>query len=283
MTEQEWLTSTDPAAMLEWVQKGMLSWPTSRVPGSLGRVSDRKLRLFACACKLASGTNVAHTAYAEMLANDGGPPTRLSEFDDPKRLAEIWCDHDGLEALMLSRHRPSRHPTKAARADLLRHIVGNPFRKYAWTSTHDCAPSGHELQFLDERWRTPTVVSLAQAIYDGDQSAADPLHDALLECGLSELAEHFDQRTQECIRCGGAGEYDDVGHEDLDGLGGIAAIVHCERCVGGRVSMVQEYNDGGTSYWFNLLEPNTRHLTPERAQPKHPKGCWVLDLILGKE
>ena len=35
MTEAEWLTSTDPAAMLGSVEQG---------------ASDRKLRLFACAC-----------------------------------------------------------------------------------------------------------------------------------------------------------------------------------------------------------------------------------------
>lgn len=35
MTEQEWLTSTDPSAMLTHIQ---------------GKVSDRKLRLFACSC-----------------------------------------------------------------------------------------------------------------------------------------------------------------------------------------------------------------------------------------
>jgi hypothetical protein len=76
---------------------------------------------------------------------------------------------------------------------LLRHIFGNPFRPYpsppSWPST---------------------VVQLAESLYAG-QDCAFALHDALLEAGHAELAEHFRQET-----------------------------------------------------W-------------------HPKGCWVMDVILGKE
>lgn len=279
MTESEFMASTDPAAMLQYVTEDPFGPPDHVQP-----ISDRKLRLFACACVLASSIRIAGTAYEPMLVDGQAPNGKFEYGHDPKRLAEIWCDHDGLEALMLSRHRPSRHPTKAARADLLRHIVGNPFRKYAWTSTHDCAPSGHELQFLDERWRTPTVVSLAQALYDGTETNDGPLHDALLDAGVpewNELVLHF-AHAWPCRRCGGTGWYEDVAGEDLDGLGGREVNVRCEHD-DSLVPMVQEHNDGGTSYWFNLLEPNTRHLTPERAQPRHPKGCWALDLLLSKE
>lgn len=42
MTEAEWIASTDPAAMLDWMRSGRLS-PNVKT-------SDRRLRLFACAC-----------------------------------------------------------------------------------------------------------------------------------------------------------------------------------------------------------------------------------------
>jgi hypothetical protein len=77
-------------------------------------------------------------------------------------------------------------------ADLLRHIFGNPFRPYT-------APPS---------WPS-TVVQLAESLYGG-QDCAFALHDALLEAGHAELAEHF------------------------------------------------------------------------REEKSHPKGCWVVDLILGK-
>lgn len=47
MNEQEWLSSNDPAAMLEALTHG----PAARAGGSdKPPPSHRKLRLFACAC-----------------------------------------------------------------------------------------------------------------------------------------------------------------------------------------------------------------------------------------
>ena len=56
---------------------------------------------------------------------------------------------------------------------LLRHIIGNPFRPYQPPSS----------------WPA-SVVKLAQAAYD-QQPCHFALHDALLEAGHVELAEHF--------------------------------------------------------------------------------------------
>jgi hypothetical protein len=81
---------------------------------------------------------------------------------------------------------------RRGQTELLRHIIGNPFRPYP-------APPS---------WPS-TVVQLAESLYDG-QDCAFALHDALLEAGHAELAEHF------------------------------------------------------------------------RSEQWHPKGCWVVDLILGK-
>jgi hypothetical protein len=76
---------------------------------------------------------------------------------------------------------------------LLRHIIGNPFRPYP-------APA---------HWPA-AVIQLAEALYAGEDCGF-ALHDALVEAGHAELAEHF------------------------------------------------------------------------RHAQWHPKGCWVVDLILGKK
>jgi hypothetical protein len=67
----------------------------------------------------------------------------------------------------------------ALQADLLRHILGNPFRP---------SPPLPQVPRL--------VRDLAEAVYRQDQAAVAPLHDALLENGLSELAEHFRDTTE---------------------------------------------------------------------------------------
>jgi hypothetical protein len=64
-------------------------------------------------------------------------------------------------------------------ATLLRHIIGNPF--------HPDPP----LLYVP-----PTVRDLAHAVYYQQDSAVGPLHDALLDAGLVDLAGHFQDATE---------------------------------------------------------------------------------------
>jgi hypothetical protein len=201
MTEQEWLVCTDPQPMLDFMD---------------GKASDRKLRLAACGCarqilrmrKDGYGLDILGAAerYADRAA---GSPDHLPA---PQLVRDI------LQKAPLSRTRFTVSMLDATTAenawvalretlrsagclvddrrvllDCLRDVLGNPFRPYrtppAWPST---------------------VVQLAESLYAG-QDCAFALHDALLEAGHAELAEHFREET-----------------------------------------------------W-------------------HPKGCWVVDLILGKQ
>jgi hypothetical protein len=66
-----------------------------------------------------------------------------------------------------------RHAERAAQTALLRHIVGNPFRP---------RPA-----FPPSRG----IIELAAAVYEGHTATIGPLHDALLDAGLDECAEHF--------------------------------------------------------------------------------------------
>src|SRR5262249_32013865 len=120
-------------------------------------------------------------AVMECGATLGFEPERVCEkaFDalrerEAVRAREAGCD---VLALVFERKQAAMKAEFAPQVELVRHIVGNPFRPYpaplSWPST---------------------VVQLAESLYDG-QDCAFALHDALLEAGHVELAEHFRQET----------------------------------------------------------------------------------------
>lgn len=232
MTESEWLTSTDPQKMLDFLRTQ---------PHMPGRVSERKLRLFACACCRAhprDSTFVDDTpkwwANGEAMA-DGLPlpftnlqtSTWLTD-DDAKRQAEnaaVWSHHCG-------------------GASILRDLV-NPFRPVT-LNTLCCAecekpleagycprckfhPSMQDTFIQKPGYLTKTVLSLATAAYDQrrDDGTLDPDRLAVLSDALEE-----------------------AGCEDAE--------------------ILNHLRDIAPYYRLSKVGP-------------HVRGCWALDLILGKD
>jgi hypothetical protein len=192
MTEAEWLASTNPEAMLE----------------SLGRsASARKLRLFSCACcrrnwhhiwlpqcreavevaeRYADGDADADRLelayqYADPGCYGGRPTPQEGALHvaarDPFEGAKNCASHSVDDLCPGGAHWASEF---AAQAVLLRDIFGNPF---------------HPVR-LAPAWRSPTVMSLAQAAYDErllpsghlDPARLAVLADSLEEAGCSEQA-----------------------------------------------------------------------------------------------
>ena len=196
MTESEWNKCTDPVFMLEFLR---------------GKVNDRKVRLFSCACcrriwhllsEQSRDVVMLAERYADGLVSD---EERLAARQLPSETgadaasrAAVARYAESMEATPVLASSGLGRVEEAEQARLLRDIVGNPFR-----------PANTEIA-----WVTPIVVALAQAIYDDRAFDRLPvLADALEEAG--------------CI--------------DADILG------HC------------------------------------REPDPHVRGCWVLDLLLGKE
>lgn len=172
--EQEWLTSTNPATMLRWLRDG------PSVGQSWQPISDRKLRLWVEACRREEEKNLRPEFHYSFT---GGFAIETSE--GLQRAVRAWSeDIDVVPCNVL--------------ADLLRHIVGNPWNPVIFNGGSDfvARPKGSEAQrrpasHLDVCGPLPAVVlSLAQNLYDGED-AAFALHDALLEIGQDKLAEHF--------------------------------------------------------------------------------------------
>lgn len=211
MNEQEWLASGDPQRMLEWLQTrtGMVNGLQVFKP----IISDRKMRLFACACCRAvwplltdprsrRAVEVAEK-YADGEANRGELVTAHKFAADafkgagPQRgsfeaeLAMRCCAHISFltENAGLPRWFGVSTKHAPAQAALLRCVVGNPFRPV--TLPREPVDTGLGVQFggMHERcpWLTPDVLALAGAGYEGrDFSGLGALADALEDAGCTD-------------------------------------------------------------------------------------------------
>jgi hypothetical protein len=268
MTEQEWLTSEDPVAMLDYVTCRAGNVPLAR-PEHLP--SDRKLRLFACACCRQERPLRTAVLRAVVLAErfaDGGwdrdEAAAALDMSDPEyRLC--WTLANGLapDAALTALDKYVR--SRASQAALLRDVVGNPWRPVRlprdicavclgagaspdMSPCDACRTSGYT-----SAWLTPDVLAIAQAAYDdrgeGGFLKAEhlgPLADALEDVGCDsvELLAH--------LRGGGSTDADPTPWE------------HRER---------SDHDAGRMAAEFDL-----------RLRPRpHVRGCWALDLILGRE
>jgi hypothetical protein len=183
VTEKKWLAETDPLLLLR---------------GLRDRASDRKLRLLACAgCRrlwwllrdprsrtavevseryadgLADAKALAAAAQDARQAADEAEQARAAGWN-AARSAAVTADTPGAAAERAAR-------SAACDADLIRHVLGNPFRP-----PPPLAPSVL-------RWDGGTVKRLAQAAYDErlpdglfDSATLAVLADALEEAGCAD-------------------------------------------------------------------------------------------------
>jgi hypothetical protein len=190
-TEAEWLSCADPADLLPPLQ---------------GQVSDRKLRLLACACArrlwslLPAEQGRAAIAVAERFADDQATPEERQEAErgigeliggaavkSGPAYAASWAaywaaDRVALDAARFQWADEDVTPVVdlAAQADLVRDVCGNQF----WSGA------------VKPGWRTwdgGLVVRLAQAIYQERRFEDLPvLADALEEAGCdnADLLDH---------------------------------------------------------------------------------------------
>jgi hypothetical protein len=170
MTEAEWLASTDPQKMLEFLR---------------GKAGDRKLRLFAVACCLRSTDQdpedrERYTATLEFAEGRLSAAQLRRAWDTdvsvptppegPQAWARAWVAHRTCSGL-----------GRKVRADLLREVFGNPFRPLAVDPTWLA-------------WQGGTVPRLAQAAYEHrhlpagtlDNGRLAVLADALEDAGCAD-------------------------------------------------------------------------------------------------
>jgi hypothetical protein len=192
MTEAEWLSCSNPSEMLTFLL-------------DRGAASERKLRLFACACcreiwAMLTHEQSRHAVESAERYADGGETSSvmLRAFFDALEVCDAhqvdtrdvnfprgygWYFAASAAATaaesnitqgvfsVIRRCNKAVIEANTTRADYLRDIFGNPFR----------SPS------FDPTWRTETVTLLARSMYEAREFGAMPvLGDALEEAGCGE-------------------------------------------------------------------------------------------------
>jgi hypothetical protein len=270
MTESDWLASNDPAAMMRW-----LTTPFSERPIAHPQlpVSDRKLRLFACACcrqvwhLLTDERSRKAVEVAEWFADGGSGDHRICPvFPDLVMTDWGYCQHafregalvdrgsqpfaaelaykcaGAIEGLIANNGLPRWFSvsTKFAvqQAAMLRDIFGNPWRPVDFML----------IPYAGNCQKVETVHRIAQAIYDGRlfdhmPILADALEDA--GCDNADVLAHC-RNEERCDDCLGNGFQHSSPH--------YRQAFQCDHCA--------------STGWIPLRGP-------------HVRGCWVLDLLLG--
>jgi hypothetical protein len=265
MTEAEWLVCEDPQQMLAKIIRSGVPRRKSEPGGSTDWASERKLRLFACAIEpmLGGSSYDEVTDWAE----------ELEVFLQP----EITLAING----------------KREQANLLRDIVGNPYRPVKV----GCSRGHKECKIHAPDWLTPTVLSLAQAAYDerpGRKCERCPKWEGVRtdEIGyfVTDAAQaviEFGKRRKACI-CHGTGRIED-GTLDPFRLMLVAEALEDAGCTDEAILMHLR-GLRPCSRPFHDISPIKQIVCPEcdntRWVPSpgpHVRGCFVLDAILKKE
>lgn len=255
MTEQEWNKSGDPAAMLQHLTHHNLA-------------SDRKLRWFACACV----RRVWHLLTDERSR-------RAVE------VAEQYADGEaGADEL--------RWAMDAAHAYASEMNAG--YESFPWLGFYiaDARP---------EYWQQSLSSAIGVIREQGHSRVSAELADLLREIIGNPFAPVVLPAGPKCERCKGTGiDYDDHG-------GNIGRTIPCDVCKGTGYqpcpyltdtvkgiaqAAYDNRNDDGTLQQDRLavlsdaLEDsggdNADLLFHLRSQGPHVRGCWALDLVLGK-
>lgn len=236
----------------EWLRSedpvGMLAYLIGR-RGSLGLspAGDRQLRLFAVACCRALGWRGEAIDAAERWAETGAP------CDPPEGVklgGQTWCYYPDAADAAHEWAACISVLSSAERAALLREVAGDPFAPPAWSDS----------------WAPRHAWDMAGAAYDErlPDGTLDPLRlailaDALEEAGCAETSEQAIPNVYVCERCG---------------ITSYLLPSDYRQCAGCHSDYVRKHR------LRDLPHPLLAHL---RSPGPHVRGCWALDLVLGKE
>ncbi len=261
MTEHEWMICSNPINMLDYITGLFKQSELESLFQPLQYESkSRKFRLLACAMarqiwyQLPTDIHRAAVEVAEMFADNNVKLSNLQEAWGGANKQNMpgysggWT-REGLLATHAAAHDPLQHimaqevffPTWSDAADIVRDILGNPFRR---------------LEYLSLSWHTDTALVIARAAYEERPMLPDGILDADVLMILADAIEED-----------GCNNHRILGH--LRGFDpctcnpwGILTIEECKN----KVPRKCDHCAHDTKGWIK-----TKH---------HFRGCWALDVIL---
>lgn len=280
MTEYGWLTSDSPTEMLYHLLTSGMGYTIA--PGSsLHSISDRKLLLLAMTywwrCHHSNSSPRLHRhRYMEWAWRwvDRGASEVDVELLSRGDLTNFYMQEGPIREWCLSSQSHITHvpihivgaylvdSKKHEQAELLRDVFGNPFELL-----QDSNPYGRQLHMGLYSCLSSTVIDIARYIYE-EHAYENTLQlwDALEDAGCvnQQIRRHL-TGWMPCTNCGGLGT---VRYKSEDGHGDTDTIL-CEVCNPDYNSRIRGYRDDNCGWIRNRVG--------------HIRGCWCLDLILGKE
>lgn len=301
MTESEWLASSDPAAMLRAITEHRGA-PYNPPLNSPEQVSDRKLRLFACACCRLVWDGEPCNAWCHLDGNDHlckscGGTGRVGGLTDPRsrravEVAERYADGEATRDELRQAERASEEFILPASTE----FAGNPRLAAAWVAdTRRPAEGIARMVLRNLPGHAATQAALLRCLV-GNPFRPDNRNRVKGPDGWVDLypPEHL---TPDVLALAGAA----YAAGDFSGLGALADALEeagcpveiegkCRPCEGAgtiRIGFGGRHGYGppvtcpecsGSGKGI-VPHPLLAHL---RGPGPHARGCHVLDLILGK-
>jgi hypothetical protein len=321
MTEAEWLLSDDPRAMLTalWTRKGKHGMRTSNPTDRQLRL----FMVGSCRTRWATLTTAERTVLAaveqfvdgeisaqqlndvrlvqQQRRHDGeNTPAVPNSLNTPHwypaflpavpnsllvQAADILTEGWGGEHAPL--YNDESAPDRKVMASLLRCVRGNPYRPRRHLANFAEPPTGRRVSALPYgntilvdksllEWRERTIEMLARDVYDSrDFDRLPIMADALEEAGLTD--DDIFQHLRGYERCG-----------DCLERPGLQRLYPRDQLPGSGPVYGTCWNCESRSDWYAFKEGFKAGDPPMigsgwRKTTIHCRGCWVVDLFLGKE
>jgi hypothetical protein len=253
MTEAEWLACTDPQPMLEFLRR---------------TASDRKMRLFAVACCRRVWSSLEHEEFRDAVRKAESFADGLADR------AEMLQAHAKARAIFVTLHREEGSPSRdnGPGATLTASGVPAPPKSFMQRVADTLDDPWWEDEFDKGDPLAPALVTARHAA----RAAADLQGQKYVLDNPATIAEHREQTA--LVQCLFGNPFRPRPTCDAWLTGEVRALadgVYAERAFD-RMPLLADALEASGCTNADLIE----HC---RSGREHARGCWVVDLLLGKD